>query len=212
MTNKDRVEFFDGIAGQWDGWEDAQTLGHKLALGLEELRVTPHETVLDVGCGTGNLTNALLARLSPAGRVVAVDSSPGMLHVARGKIHDERVCWHLADARQLPVGDGSCDRVICCSVWPHFDDPREVAAELVRVLKFGGELHVWHLISRDAVNAIHTSGVQAIRRDVLEPAQATARVLEAAGLDVTMAIDDDERYLVSASKLGRLGSHANALA
>ncbi|MBN1610933.1 MAG: methyltransferase domain-containing protein [Polyangiaceae bacterium] len=212
MTPENKVEFFDGIASQWDGWEDAQALGCKLALGLEELGVAPDETVLDVGCGTGNLTKALLLRLSPAGRVVAVDFSPGMLQVARGKIHDERTSWHLADARQLPLGDTSCDRVICCSVWPHFDDPREASAELVRVLKVGGKLHVWHLMSRDAVNAVHTSGVQAIHRDILEPAQATARVLEAAGLQVITVIDDDERYLVSASKPVRLGSHARALA
>jgi len=44
--------------------------------------VNPDETVLDVGCGTGNLTGALLARLSATGRVIAVDISPRMIEVA----------------------------------------------------------------------------------------------------------------------------------
>ena len=76
MTSSTRVDFFDGIAERWDGWDDLAELAQKLAAGLDEFGVRAEETVLDVGCGTGNLTRALLAKLSSAGRVIAVDISP----------------------------------------------------------------------------------------------------------------------------------------
>ncbi len=68
MNTNQGAMFFDGIAEKWDGWEDLDELARKLAAGLEELGVGRDETVLDIGCGTGNLTRALLARLPlPAG-------------------------------------------------------------------------------------------------------------------------------------------------
>ena len=130
MTLNPRTAFFDSIAEKWDGWEDLAVLQRKLAAGLEEFGVGPNEKVVDVGCGTGNLTGALLGRLSAAGEVFAVDISPRMLEVARSKVADPRVSWHAADAVRLPLGDASCDRVFCYSVWPHFADRETVAAEL----------------------------------------------------------------------------------
>lgn len=201
MTSGTRTDYFDGIAEQWDGWEDLDVVARKLAQGLEAFEVEPGETVLDVGCGTGNLVAALLARLSAAGRVVAVDISPRMIEVARSKIADERVTWRVADARCLPLADGSCNRAVCCSVWPHFENPRKVADELYRVLKPGGHLHVWHLSSRETVNGIHTGVGGAVGHDLLAPAEQTASVIRAAGYRVTAVVDDDRRYLVSAAKL-----------
>jgi demethylmenaquinone methyltransferase/2-methoxy-6-polyprenyl-1,4-benzoquinol methylase len=203
MTTNPRIVFFDGIADKWDGWEDLEALGRRLGAGLEELGVGADECVLDVGCGTGNLTRALLARLSDRGRVVAVDISQRMIDVARAKLADERVAWRTVDARRLPLADGSCDRAICCSVWPHFEDPGEAAAELSRVLRPGGLLHVWHLIPRERVNGIHATAGEAVRGDVLAPACETAKLLAGAGFLVSTAVETGERYLVTAQKVVR---------
>lgn len=200
MTLNPRIAFFDGIADQWDGWEDLVSLERRLAASLDELGVGAEERVLDVGCGTGNLTRALLERLSPAGRIYAVDLSPRMLAVARRKIPDPRVSWHAADARHLPLEDATCDRVFCCSVWPHFDDRAAVAAELGRVLVPGGLLHVWHLLPRERVNAIHAGASEAVRGDVLPPATQTAALLAAAGFRIVTASEAGDRYLVTARK------------
>jgi demethylmenaquinone methyltransferase/2-methoxy-6-polyprenyl-1,4-benzoquinol methylase len=203
MTDNPKTAFFDGIAEKWDGWEDLAAMRARLAEGLEELGVGANETVLDVGCGTGNLTLALLARLSPEGRVVAVDISTRMIAEARRKVSDPRVAWHAADAARLPLPDASCDRAICCAVWPHFDDRAAAAAELRRVLRPAGLLHVWHLVPRGRVNEIHAAAGEAVSRDALEPAREAARLLERLGFVVTAAVDDARRYLVTAFKAAR---------
>jgi len=195
-----RAAYFDSIAERWDGWEDLSQLPAKLAAGLGELGVKPDEAVVDVGCGTGNLVRALLVRLSPAGRVAAIDISPRMLEVARRKVTDPRVSWHVASAERLPLADTGSDRVLCFSVWPHLPDRPAVAAELCRVLRPGGWLHVWHLSSREAINAIHTGVSGPIGGDLLPPAEETAEVLRSSGFEVRTVIDDPHRYLVSATK------------
>ncbi len=200
MNANPRAAFFDSIAEKWDGWEDTVALTRKLVTGLEDLGVGPDETVLDVGCGTGNLTRALLAKLSAAGRVVGVDISQRMIKVARNKVSDERVAWHAADARRLPLANASCDRVICYSVWPHFDDRVAVAAELHRVLRTGGCLHVWHLIPRERINEIHASTGEAVRHDTLPPAEETAKLIAGAGFQIATAVETQEIYLVTAAK------------
>ena len=200
MTLNHRTAFFDAIADQWDGWEDLPALEKKLADGLEELGVRADEKVVDIGCGTGNLTRALLAKLSSSGKVVAVDISPRMIEVARGKVSDPRVTWHPADARELPLGDAECDRIFCCSVWPHFEDRHAVAAELSRVLVPGGALHVWHLLPREKINEIHAGAGEAVRGDVLPPAAETAELLAGAGFQIVTATESDDRYLVTATR------------
>ncbi len=197
-----RTAFFDSIAPKWDGWDDLEALAAKFARGLNELGVGPAETILDVGCGTGNLTRALLARLSEAGRVIAVDISPRMIEIARGKVSDPRVAWHIEDARRLPLAAGSCDRAICYSVWPHFDDQVAVTREFLRVLRPGGSLHVWHLISRAMVNQIHSTAGEAVHHDVLLPAEQTGHLLAGLGFRVTTAVETTDSYLVTGRKPG----------
>ena len=196
--------YFDSIAAQWDGWEDLPALDRALAVELAGFSISPEEAVLDVGCGTGNLTRAILSRLSASGRVTAVDISPRMIGEARRKIPDPRADWLVADVRRLPVAPASIDRVFCFSVWPHIDDPDEAAEEIGRVLKPGGLLYVWHASPRARINEIHASaGDDAIRGDVLPPACETADLLRRHGFRPTTVIDDEVRYLVVVRYQGR---------
>lgn len=200
MNAEAKVKFFDEIAAKWDGWEDMETVGQRLSTGLEEFGVCADETIVDVGCGTGNLTRALLDRLSPDGRVVAIDISGEMLKAARKKVSDPRVEWHLCDATRLPIDNNSVDRIICFSVWPHIEDSRTAMEEFKRVLRDRGALHVWHLASRASINEIHAGAGEAVANDVLIPAAETAQLLEKRGFEPYEVIDDEQRYLVSARK------------
>lgn len=200
MGVTEKAAFFDGIADKWDGWDDLDVLAKKLAAGLVEFGVRPNEHILDVGCGTGNLTLALLKSLSPPGRVSAVDISPMMIETAKSKVKDPRVEFLVADVSLLPFENASFNRVFCFSVWPHFDDGAAAAREVRRVLKPGGLLHVWHLIPRSKVNEIHASASEAIHLDILRPAGEVAELLATSGFEATAIEDDDMHYLVTAVK------------
>ena len=197
--------FFDGIADRWDTWEDLERLDARLSAGLEAFGLGPDETVIDIGSGTGNLSRALVRRLSPRGRVVAIDLSPAMIARASAKVPDERIAWHVGTADHLPMGVASADRAVLFSVWPHLEPRGDVVAELARVLRPGRPVHVWHLASRERINAIHAAAGEAVRDHLLPPAAETAGLFEAAGFRVTGIVDDDERYLVTAlSPVGTL--------
>jgi ubiquinone/menaquinone biosynthesis C-methylase UbiE len=198
LVSNPRSAFFDAIADKWDGWDDMLLLQRRMAAGLAALGLDPEETVLDVGCGTGNLTLALLAALGDTGRVFAVDISPRMIEVAKGKVRDARVTWHVAGAERLPLGYSSCDRIICFSAWPHFPDKDAVGREFSRVLRPGGYLHIWHLASRQKINEIHSAAGDPIHGDLLPPAAETASTLESIGFKVTASVDNVEQYLVTA--------------
>lgn len=53
---------------------------------IEALRLAPAQTVLDVGCGTGFCFEAILARIGPAGRLIAFDPSPDLLAIAAERV------------------------------------------------------------------------------------------------------------------------------
>lgn len=195
-----RIPFFDSIADAWDGWHDLPVLEARLHEEFDAFGVLPDECVLDVGCGTGNLTAALLSRLNEEGRVVAVDISPVMLERARAKINDPRVSWVQAAADKLPLADGTCDRILCFSAWPHFKDPNAVIAEFQRVLRGAGEVHVFHFISREAVNQIHREAHPSVHSDLLPPVNEVAALFERAGFEVLSVADDASHYSLTARK------------
>ncbi|MBN1130173.1 MAG: hypothetical protein JXA71_14370, partial [Chitinispirillaceae bacterium] len=93
-------------------------------------------------------------------------------------------------------------RVVCFSVWPHLSDPAAAARSFHRMLTPGGALHIWHLISRQAVNKIHSGASEAVRDHLLAPATVTAELLGKGGFVVEETQDDDEGYLVTARKKG----------
>ena len=91
---------------------------------------------LDAGCGTGALTAAV--RAAGAARVVGADPSPGFLRQNTGA----RV---VADARALPLRDGTFDAVVSGLALNFVPDPARAAAEFARVAAPGGTVaaYVW---------------------------------------------------------------------
>jgi ubiquinone/menaquinone biosynthesis C-methylase UbiE len=93
-------------------------------------------SVLDVGCGNGNL----LALLNNGSRKLAgADLSPEMLRHARAKLGD-RFELKVTDSENLPWGPGSFDAITCTDSFHHYPNPAQVLLEMRRVLKPGGHV------------------------------------------------------------------------
>ncbi len=88
--------------------------------------------VLDVGCGTGVITEEMAARTR--GRVVGLDINPEFLRRREGPHAD----YLLGDALRLPFADAAFDVVLCHFVLMWLRDPHQALAEMVRVARPGG--------------------------------------------------------------------------
>jgi ubiquinone/menaquinone biosynthesis C-methylase UbiE len=105
---------------------------------LAGLDVPAGATVLDAGCGPGNLLPEFARRFR---RVVAMDASPGMLRVARSRaVSFGNVEYRAGDIEALPFADASIDLVCSAGVIEYLPRVDRVLAEMYRVLRPGGML------------------------------------------------------------------------
>ncbi|MDT3680504.1 MAG: methyltransferase domain-containing protein [Burkholderiaceae bacterium] len=88
---------------------------------------------LDVGCGTGALTETILERYAPR-RVDGIDASQAFVDHARAHVADPRARFAVADARRLPF-DVSFDIAVSALVLNFIPEPRAALAEMIRVAR-----------------------------------------------------------------------------
>jgi SAM-dependent methyltransferase len=108
------------------------------------LSAPPEVDWLDVGCGTGVVTEAIAERCAPR-RLAGIDPSAGFLDFARQRLRTAGAELHQADARKLPFAAAQFDRVVSGLVLNFVPDPALAVAEMARVVRSGGEiaLYVW---------------------------------------------------------------------
>lgn len=99
---------------------------------------------LDVGCGTGALSQTILDKAAP-NRVKGIDLSEDYVAYAREHIQDGRAQFEVGDAQALPVEADECDAVVSGLVLNFVPEPQRAVAEMARVVKPGGLVaaYVW---------------------------------------------------------------------
>src|SRR5919106_6716605 len=126
----------------WDAGNFAAVAERITELGelvVERAGVEPGMDVLDVACGTGNVS---IPAARAGARVTGLDFAPGLLEIARERAADAMVEIEFVegDAQELPFGDASFDRVL--STFGHMFAPnhRRAADEMARVSRGGGAI------------------------------------------------------------------------
>jgi SAM-dependent methyltransferase len=99
---------------------------------------------LDVGCGTGALTQTLLAQAQPAS-VLGIDASAGFVAHARAHTADARASFEVGDAQALAVEPGSFDAAVSALMLNFLPEPGRAVAGMARAVKPGGTVaaYVW---------------------------------------------------------------------
>lgn len=179
---------------QWDGATYDRVSNPQARWGasvLKRLALRGDETVLDCGCGSGRVTEQLLAAL-PAGRVIALDASASMLDEARRRLDSvgARVRFVQADLLQLCAAtlgdDGPVDAVFSSATFHWITDHPRLFANLAGVLRPGGRL------AAQCGGQGNISGLLAVAKSVglqrastweYASAEVTRTRLEAAGFD-----------------------------
>ena len=103
-----------------------------------------YDDVLDVGCGTGWATQAVIDRFRPA-RITGVDPAAGMLEqfaAKLGSIEGVEITLAQADVEHMPVADGAFDLVVCSMAYHWFPRKWAAAEAMARALKPGGVIAI----------------------------------------------------------------------
>ena len=112
---------------------------------VDRLGLRPGDVVLDVCCGTGASAIPAAKRVGPAGRVIGVDLSEGMLARARAKAQAgglRNLVFRAGDMEQLGLPPASFDAVVCVFGFFFVTDMVRQVAELWRMVRPGGRLAV----------------------------------------------------------------------
>lgn len=107
--------------------------------GFDALHLQSGDTVVDVGCGNGLLTEELARAIGPSGKVIGVDPSEDMRALASTRCaSNPNVEIENGRADTLPLRDGRADKVVAVQVLEYLSDIPSAIREAHRVLREGG--------------------------------------------------------------------------
>jgi SAM-dependent methyltransferase len=126
-----KAEAYDDYMGRWSA---------RLApLFLNFAGIRDGERALDVGCGTGVLSRAVVGA-APRSEVVGVDPSEAFIEHARAQGDDPRVTFDVGNAMDLPYSDASFGQSLSMLVFHFIPDGGKAAGEMRRVTRPGGSV------------------------------------------------------------------------
>jgi len=132
-------EYFNQVSSQWDNMRKSFYGEEVRDAVLNAAQISPDDTVLDVGAGTGFLTQgaAMIAR-----KVIALDFSRGMSDESIAKLGRGKVEFRIGNVEHMQLPDSSVNVVIGNMVLHHCPHPDMAIAEMARVLKPGGRIAI----------------------------------------------------------------------
>lgn len=122
---------------------------------LTWLNLPAQSSWLDIGCGTGSLSQTILESASPS-EVCGIDQSAAFVEYSRTQIDDPRARFEVGDAQSLSFPDDSFDAVVSGLVLNFVPEPPKAVADMARVAKLNSTVavYVWD----------YAEGMQTLRR------------------------------------------------
>ena len=153
MPRKEQIRnMFDGIAPSYDSLNHLMSLGVDKGWRRQAVKAVVDgsaQKILDVACGTGDLTVALAAASAKGSTIVGTDISEGMMALVGQKAAKEgvisKISLKTADGEALPFADGEFDAVTCAFGIRNFEHKEKGLQEFLRVLRPGGKLAILEL-------------------------------------------------------------------
>ena len=135
--SKEAEKYFGEVSGNWDVIRKSFYGDEVRDAVLAAAKLLPSDAVLDVGAGTGFLTEgaAKIAR-----KVIALDFSEAMTDESRVKLSGRNVEFKIGNVEQIPLPDASVDAVIGNMILHHCLNPDVAVKDMARVLVPGGRL------------------------------------------------------------------------
>ena len=142
--------FFSQMAQKWESLKHEilgdYDLNRKI---LETLPVV--DTIVDLGCGTGDLLPVLRQK---ADRVIGVEKSEQMLKLARQhySLEESKIDIRVGELEHLPLRDGEADAALTNMVLHHLPEPQKAIQEAFRILRTGGTFLIIELLPHSQEN------------------------------------------------------------
>jgi trans-aconitate 2-methyltransferase len=150
---------------------------------LDRLRLRGDETVLDAGCGTGQVTQALRERL-PRGHVIALDASPSMIAVAVERLGADRIKYVTHDLVD-PIPIDPVDAILSTATFHWVPDHDRLFANLAAVLRprgqFAAQCGGWGNLERVNTAAERAAGIDLLATKIYATPEETWTRMEAEG-------------------------------
>ncbi|MCL2067303.1 MAG: class I SAM-dependent methyltransferase [Treponema sp.] len=193
MDKQSIIDFFNRMAPQWDSNNVRDE--EKITAILDYAGIKKNVSVLDVACGTGVLIPDYLAR--NVKKITAVDISPLMIDIAQTKFSDPRIKFLNDDIEAVDISE-SFDTCVVYNAFPHFLNPGGLIQALADKLILGGRLTIAHSMSREALNAYHSSAASAVSIKLMSESELS--ILFDSYFTVDTAVSNEAMYVVSGVK------------
>ena len=147
MSPSETTATAEGVTESWTSGDHYERfMGRWSRLVAEEflawLAIDARARWLDAGCGTGALSETILARATPR-RVTGIDPAEAFVAFARHRLPDARIQFRIGDLQSLPVENGGFDIAVAGLVLNFVPEPARALSEMRRAVRPDGTVAVY---------------------------------------------------------------------